>query len=90
MSRVLPLTAPFHRRVVLLAAGDLAVLLLFAAIGRANHGEPLTVSSTISTAMPFIIGENPVLIPAAGANDGSSSDAAVGPFILPHPAGRRR
>jgi hypothetical protein len=31
-----------------------------------------------------------VLIPAAGVSDGSSSDAAVGPFILPHPASRRR
>eukprot|EP00775_Hariotina_reticulata_P010077 gene10077-10232_t len=44
------------KRVALLAAGDLAVLLMFAAVGRGNHGEPVTVSSTVSTALPFIIG----------------------------------
>lgn len=46
-----------RRRVALLAAGDLAVLLAFAAVGRMNHGEPLTVGDTVSTALPFIIGE---------------------------------
>lgn len=44
------------RRVALLAAGDLAVLLAFAAVGRVNHGEPLSVSDTVLTALPFIIG----------------------------------
>jgi hypothetical protein len=46
-----------HRRIALLAAGDLAVLLAFAAVGRVNHGEPLTVSDTLTTALPFIVGE---------------------------------
>jgi glycine/serine hydroxymethyltransferase len=46
------------RRVALLAAGDLAVLLAFAAVGRGHHGEPLTVSDTLTTALPFVIGES--------------------------------
>ena len=45
----------------LLAAGDLAVLLAFAAVGRHSHGEPLTVSDTINTALPFIIGKQGLL-----------------------------
>lgn len=45
------------RRIALLAAGDLAVLLAFAAIGRHNHGEPLALADTFSTALPFIIGK---------------------------------
>lgn len=44
------------RRMALLAAGDLAVLLAFAAVGRHSHGEPLTVSDTFNTALPFILG----------------------------------
>jgi hypothetical protein len=44
------------QRMALLAAGDLAVLLAFAAVGRHSHGEPLTVTDTFSTALPFIIG----------------------------------
>lgn len=47
----------WHRRMALLAAGDLAVLLVFAAVGRHSHGEPLTVSDTFNTALPFILGE---------------------------------
>lgn len=42
----------------MLAAGDLAVLLAFAAVGRHSHGEPLTVSDTFNTALPFILGES--------------------------------
>ena len=34
---------------------DIAVLLLFAAIGRQNHGESNPISAIISTALPFII-----------------------------------
>lgn len=45
------------RRAALLVAGDLAVLLAFAATGRANHGEPLTVADTLATALPFVLGE---------------------------------
>ncbi|GBF94799.1 hypothetical protein Rsub_07971 [Raphidocelis subcapitata] len=41
-------------RVALLAGGDAAVLLAFAAVGRANHGEPL--AGALETAAPFLIG----------------------------------
>jgi hypothetical protein len=34
---------------------DVAVLLLFAAIGRQNHGESNPLSAIISTALPFVI-----------------------------------
>jgi hypothetical protein len=51
------LCAVWCRRIALLAAGDLAVLLAFAAVGRHSHGEPLTVTDTFNTALPFIIGE---------------------------------
>lgn len=40
-----------------MAAGDLAVLLAFAAVGRHSHGEPVTAAETFSTALPFIIGK---------------------------------
>ncbi len=44
------------RRVALLVAGDAAALLLFAAIGRANHGESLDPASILSVAWPFLAG----------------------------------
>lgn len=37
-------------------AGDTAALLLFAAIGRANHGESLDPASVLSVAWPFLAG----------------------------------
>lgn len=40
-----------------LAAGDAAVLVLFAAIGRGNHGEEVLSFSTFLTALPFMVGE---------------------------------
>ena len=40
----------------LLAGGDAAALLLFAAIGRANHGESLDPGSVLSVAWPFLAG----------------------------------
>ncbi|BDA46433.1 hypothetical protein COCOBI_08-5260 [Coccomyxa sp. Obi] len=43
-------------RVALLVAGDAAALLLFAAIGRANHGESLDPASVLSVAWPFLAG----------------------------------
>lgn len=60
-----PLTTRLHpspwkrarRRAALLAGGDAAVLLAFAAIGRANHGEPL--AGALDTALPFIAGGRP-------------------------------
>lgn len=35
--------------------GDALALLLFAAVGRMNHGEPVN-ADTLNTAMPFLIG----------------------------------
>ena len=49
------------RKTVLLVSGDLAALLLFAAIGRANHGESLDAVSVLKTAAPFLIGRPLVL-----------------------------
>ncbi|XP_058080503.1 uncharacterized protein LOC131228679 [Magnolia sinica] len=43
-------------RVALLAGGDVLVLLLFAAIGRYNHGFPVLDLETLHTADPFIAG----------------------------------
>ncbi|GIL51201.1 hypothetical protein Vafri_7274 [Volvox africanus] len=43
------------RSVATLAAGDLAALMIFAAAGRANHGETISVE-TFTTALPFVIG----------------------------------
>lgn len=40
----------------MLVSGDILGLLLFAVIGRVNHGEILDVE-TIGTALPFMIGE---------------------------------
>ena len=47
-----------HRRVQLLVAGDAAFILLFAAIGRVNHGEILDWELLL-TAMPFWAGASP-------------------------------
>ncbi|KAG2443853.1 hypothetical protein HXX76_002196 [Chlamydomonas incerta] len=41
---------------LLLAAGDAAALLLFAAAGRSNHGEATQAADALGTALPFIIG----------------------------------
>ncbi|GIL75317.1 hypothetical protein Vretifemale_5133, partial [Volvox reticuliferus] len=43
------------RSAVTLAAGDLAALMIFAAAGRANHGEPIS-AETFTTALPFVLG----------------------------------
>ncbi|CAG9464746.1 unnamed protein product [Pedinophyceae sp. YPF-701] len=43
-------------RVALLVAGDVAAFLIFAAIGRANHGEGNAVAEVVGTALPFILG----------------------------------
>ena len=42
-------------RSLLLAAGDGACLLAFAAIGRASHGEPLAALDLLTTAGPFLV-----------------------------------
>lgn len=44
------------RRTALLVGGDTAALLLFAAIGRRNHGEGLQILDTFNTALPFLVG----------------------------------
>ncbi|KAG2436547.1 hypothetical protein HYH02_011484 [Chlamydomonas schloesseri] len=41
---------------LVLAAGDAAALLLFAAAGRSNHGEATQAVDALGTALPFIIG----------------------------------
>ncbi|EIE23939.1 hypothetical protein COCSUDRAFT_62467 [Coccomyxa subellipsoidea C-169] len=47
---------PSLGRLALLVGGDAAALLLFAAIGRANHGESLDPASVLSVAWPFLVG----------------------------------
>lgn len=42
-------------RVLLLVGGDAAILLLFAATGRSNHGEAVSAGSILATAAPFLI-----------------------------------
>lgn len=49
------LAPPPFRSALLLAAGDVAVLLVFALAGRANHGGAVN-AETLGTALPFIIG----------------------------------
>lgn len=44
------------RRVALLSGGDVLGLLLFAAVGRFNHGFPVFDVETLHTADPFIAG----------------------------------
>jgi hypothetical protein len=43
-------------RLAQLVAGDGLAILLFAAIGRGNHGEGLELGEVFATAMPFLIG----------------------------------
>ena len=43
-------------RAITLAAGDVAALLAFAAIGRVNHSEGVFILDVIGTASPYIIG----------------------------------
>ena len=58
----------------LLAGGDLSVLLVFAAIGRASHGEPLGPADLMGTALPFALG----WFPAAAALGGFGKAAQGG------------
>ena len=43
-------------RIALLAGGDAAALLAFAAVGRLAHGEPLALADVVATASPFLAG----------------------------------
>jgi hypothetical protein len=47
------------RRLLTLAAGDVAALLLFAAVGRTNHGEGALPLEVLGTAAPFVLGALP-------------------------------
>jgi hypothetical protein len=49
-------TLVIYSKIRLLVAGDAAAILLFAAIGRINHGGVLDWE-TISVALPFLVGE---------------------------------
>ena len=48
--------APNMGRVAALVAGDLIVLLFFAASGRSTHGETQNLGAIVLTAAPFVIG----------------------------------
>ena len=56
-----PLRLLFLRRSALLASGDAAALLLFASIGRSNHGEGLAPAAVLATAAPFLLGVPKIL-----------------------------
>eukprot|EP00878_Enallax_costatus_P013567 GHUV01014185.1.p1 GENE.GHUV01014185.1~~GHUV01014185.1.p1 ORF type:complete len:245 (+),score=80.58 GHUV01014185.1:519-1253(+) len=82
------------KRVALLAAGDLAVLLGFAAIGRHNHGEPLVAAETFTTALPFIVGwftsaafMGGFSSTAQGGNTGAAATAAAKTWAVGVPLG---
>lgn len=55
------LVSLFLRRSALLASGDAAALLLFAAIGRSNHSEGLAPAAVLATAAPFLLGVPKIL-----------------------------
>lgn len=64
-------------RIALLIGGDTAALLLFAAIGRRNHGEGLQLWQTVNTALPFLVGWA-VAASLTGAYSSKSSTQGVG------------
>lgn len=81
-------------RVALLVGGDAAMLLLFAAIGRVSHHEPMTVSALLTTAGPFLAGwlASAVLVggygkEAQGGSAGAAAGAAAKTWALGIPAG---
>ena len=65
-------------RAVALVAGDVAALMLFAAIGRGNHGEGLVLADVCATAAPFAAGWF-LASPAAGAFGEDARGAKVRP-----------
>jgi hypothetical protein len=81
-----------------LAAGDLAALLAFAAVGRASHGEPLDPASLLATAGPFLAAWFPVALAlgglkppdkgkGAGAGAGAAALAAAKVWLVAVPLG---
>jgi hypothetical protein len=67
-------------RVALLAAGDAAALLAFAAVGRASHGEALAPGALLATAGPFLVGWFAAAV-ATGAFGPAARGGAVGPAL---------
>jgi len=64
-----------------LALGDVTALVIFASIGRSNHGEGLDIGSALSTAFPFIVGwlaVSPFLGSYSRAATASQSQIAIG------------
>lgn len=45
-----------YKNIAALVAGDAAMLVVFASIGRISHGETLAVTDSLATALPFMIG----------------------------------
>jgi hypothetical protein len=81
-------------RAVALVAGDIAALMLFAAIGRGNHGEGVFLADVAATAAPFAAGwflASPVAgtfgLAARGAKVGPAAAAAAKGWALGIPAG---
>lgn len=78
-----PALSPLYtrRRIGLLVAGDAAALLLFAAIGRLSHHEPVSLGALLGTAWPFMAGwfASAALLGGYGkAAQGGSAGAAAG------------
>lgn len=58
----------------ILAAGDLAALIVFAGVGKSNHGEDVNLVSTLVTAAPFL-GSWVVLSPLLGAYNRKATES---------------
>mmetsp|Transcript_17691 Transcript_17691/g.44535 ORF Transcript_17691/g.44535 Transcript_17691/m.44535 type:complete len:258 (-) Transcript_17691:567-1340(-) len=78
-------------RTAIMVGGDAAALLLFAALGRANHGEGVT-PDTLGTALPFLLGwfaTAPLLggysKQAQGADMGAAAAAAAKVWVVATP-----
>ena len=65
-------------RAAALVAGDVAALMLFAAIGRGNHGEGVFLADVCATAAPFAAGWF-LASPVAGVYGASARGKKVGP-----------
>ncbi|KAK9838317.1 hypothetical protein WJX81_004248 [Elliptochloris bilobata] len=81
-------------RAVLLAGGDAAALLLFAAVGRSSHSEGLAPVAVLATAAPFLLGWFAAAVPlggfgraACGERAGEAALAAAKCWAVGVPAG---
>jgi len=59
-----------RRRVALLAGGDAAALLMFAAVGRGSHAELDGIAGVLDTAWPFLLGASGYGVIASGLRKG--------------------